>query len=902
MLSANDRAGNFADLCVSGFAGGICTDSGADSAGTPIALNQLVVPNSGGPITSSNCPATPTTYYPTPSLRPICGGANPTAIPGNNLATAGFTVGTVASNLFGMTKLYPLPQNSTMQSNNYTFNTGSQLNNDQGDGKLDYVLSDKDRFFFRWSQMFINAPVITGLPISNAFSSNASSAEGSTEGVRNTVLNWTHVFSSSILNEARIGFNAVRFNQNLTPLAAFGDLGQTLGISGDNINAPGLSEISITGQGTGNATLGNIDQVQIFHSTQGQLEDNVLITHGRHSISTGFQWLRDRQDFLYEGNSDGALGSLNIGTETGSGLADFWLGLGAGNGTRDAGGAVNGFKLRGNIFAGFVQDDWRVTSTVTLNLGIRFEDHTPYYEVNNDIVNFNVMTGAVELPNQNGNNRALYNNYLGRGDWLPRIGVAWSPGFLHGKTVIRAGYGISSFMEGGGSNEELTQNPPYFGATQTQPVGPLTGGFGPVTPVCTAPTFSCYASPGFRIRVFQPNLQPALAQQFNLTIQEEINKSTTFQIGYVGQHGTHLLNFGDLSQRVPLNAAGGIAQPGQPIVAENAGPFLGGATAAVGAGSVPCGASPSQTVAEQNAALESCGTPGSLFQIEQGRVPGTLSGATLSNGNQLYDSLQAVLQKRMGHGLEGQVAYTYSKCLSDSPGYFGTGFGSTGANSSGGQPGWENQYDGRSMWGPCYWDQTHIFTGYVSYDLPFGRGKQFGHDANPVVNAIVGDWEVGGILTAHSGNALTMNTFGGWANSQDPSDTAGISWYTLTDLPDCNGPIKNVNTFVPANTATGAPAYIQWFDPTNVSYPAPRAGELGHFGTCSVGDIRGPDRSSMWTSTFIRVSPFRKARASNSGRNSSTRSTIPSGTSWEGRRMVRLTHPGQDKHRQISAI
>jgi hypothetical protein len=811
LLSAQDRAGNFADLCVAGFTAGVCNDRTSTGA----VADQLYKP--GTPQTAAN------------------------AIPNNNLAAAGFAPGPVAANLFKMTKLYPLPQINTMQAFNYIFQSGSELNNNQGDLKIDYVLSDKDRFYFRWSQMHIDAPITTALPIMNQLSGGTPS-EGSTEPVRNSVLNWQHSFSPNVLNEARIGFNAVRFNQSQTPLAAFGNLGETLGISGDNINAPGLSQINITGQGTGaaDANLGNIDQVQIFHSTQGQIEDDVTITHGAHSITTGFQYIRDRQDFLYEGNSDGALGSLNIGTQTGSGLADFWLGLGAGLGTRDAGGAISGFKLRGNIFGAFVQDNWRVLPTLTLNLGIRFEDHTPYYEVNNNIVNFGFYTGTVELPNQNGENRALYNNYLGRGDWLPRIGFAWTPDFLHGRTVIRGGYGISSFMEGGGSNEELTQNPPFFGATQTQPTGLLSDGFGPVTQVCTAATFSCYAHAGFRIRVFQPNLQPALAQQYNLTIQEKINNSTTFQIGYVGQHGTHLLNFGDLAQRVPLNAEGTIAKPGQPIVAENAGPFLGGAKAAVGPGSVPCGASPSQTAAVQNAALESCGTPGSLFQIEQGRVPGTLAGATLSNANQLYDSLQAVLQKRMANGLEGQVAYTYSKCMSNSPGYFGTGFASTNANSSGGQPGWEDMYDPRSMWGPCYWDQTHIFTGYVSYDLPFGKGKQFGRDMNPVLNAIVGNWEVGGILTAHTGNALTMNTFGGWANSQDPSDTAGISWYTLTDLPDCNGPIKLLKQFVPANAATGTPAYIQWFDPTDISYPAPRAGELGHFGTCSVGDIRGP--------------------------------------------------------------
>ena len=209
----------------------------------------------------------------------------------------------------------------------------------------------------------------------------------------------------------------------------------------------------------------------------------------------------------------------------------------------------------------------------------------------------------------------------------------------------------------------------------------------------------------------------------------------------------------------------------------------------------------------------------------------------MSNSSQSYDALQVVLQKRMGNGLEGQVAYTYSKCLSNSPGYFGTGWGSTGATSSGGQPGPQNIYDPRSDWGPCFFNQKHVLASYVTYGLPVGRGKQFGKDMNSALNAVVGNWEIGAIVTAHSGNSLTLNEFGGWGNFQpDTSFTNGIGPQTLAERPSCNGPVHILNqrhNAVPG--PTGGPAFIQWIDSSNISIPAKDT-----FGTCSVGNVSGP--------------------------------------------------------------
>ena len=194
-----------------------------------------------------------------------------------------------------------------------------------------------------------------------------------------------------------MGFNAVRFDSRETPTSSLGNISEQLGIAGGNLQGPGLVQINITGAGGGAAAgLGLSNLIQVFHSTQGQFEDNLIWTRGRHQIKTGFQYARERQDYIYQGNN-GALGSLNIDTLTGSSLADFYLGnVASANSFRDTGGVVSSpAKLRGNIFGVYVQDDWRVTNTLTLNLGIRFEDHTPLYEVNNRTVNFGLFNGTI---------------------------------------------------------------------------------------------------------------------------------------------------------------------------------------------------------------------------------------------------------------------------------------------------------------------------------------------------------------------------------------------------------------------------------------------------------------------------------------------------------------------------
>jgi hypothetical protein len=155
---------------------------------------------------------------------------------------------------------------------------------------------------------------------------------------------------------------------------------------------------------------------------------------------------------------------------------------------------------------------------------------------------------------------------------------------------------------------------------------------------------------------------------------------------------------------------------------------------------------------------------------------------TSSAGTQEYNALQAVFQKRLSNGLQGQVAYTYSKCMTDNGGYYG----SWGGQAWYGPTYWQNLYDSKAEWGPCFYDQTQNLTTYALYELPYGKNRQFGKDANPVLNAIAGDWNVSAILTFHTGFPMTPYTW---------TDTSGTGLGNVFSMrADCVPPANIVNT------------------------------------------------------------------------------------------------------------
>jgi len=207
-------------------------------------------------------------------------------------------------------------------------------------------------------------------------------------------------------------------------------------------------------------------------------------------------------------------------------------------------------------------------------------------------------------------------------------------------------------------------------------------------------------------------------------------------------------------------------------------------------------------------------------------VPGYFSGnqtllneigvakLTSSVGYQNYNALQVSFQKRLSNGLEFQASYTWSKCLTDSIGYYG-GYG----QAQGDHYYWQNTYNARGDYGPCYYDVPHAVNGFITYDVPFGRGRAFGKNMNRVVDAIAGNWQVNAIFSFRGGFPITINN-----SSVDNSGTNNPN-----QRANCNAP---GHVFGERNSPLGG---YQWFDPTVYSPESP-----GSFGTCGVGTVRGP--------------------------------------------------------------
>ena len=721
-----------------------------------------------------------------------CVAATPrTAFAGNIIPAS--MISPVAKALFA-SSLYPTTINNNLQQNALNTTT-SLLNSNQGDIKVDYQFSDKDRVSGRFTRAYQNNPSTNSQPLIGNGSSTAP--------IWNTVVDWTRTINPSLVNDARFGWSHITLNTGSSFVSGVGAFGNSIGIGNGNPNGlNGLLALNvgnILNAGSGNANgLGNSLVTQSFDDHVWQLDDSLIYTRGRHSIKFGFQYWDQPIKTFYSGNN-GELGLMdftsnftasaatNALTNSGEGMADFFLGLPTEFGRGLSTGRT--WEQSSKIFAGYAQDTWRLTDRLTVNAGLRYEAHAPWVETNNQQVNYDLKSQQIVFANQNGASRALYKGVYGGKDFQPRLGFAWTPAMLGGHTVLRGAFTISSYLEGTGTNLRLPINPPFNPAELDVPYHgvplPATtasdGIVGTTSTGTTCPNYSCFA--GALLRVWDPNVQPALSDQWNLTVQRQFWGNTTFQIGYVGQRGTHLMVPFSYSQRQLLTPSATCPAP--------------------------------------------CTAPSSFF-ANNAPLLGTISkftSGTQSNGNMTYNALQAVLQKQMSKGLQYQVAYTYSKCMTNNSGYYG----SWGAEATTASPYWQNVYNAKAEWAPCYYDAPHILSSYAIYELPVGRGKAYGSNMNKVANAVVGGWTVSPILSLRKG--FPMTPYG----SGDQSGTNSRS-----SRPNCVS-IAQVQGRVPISTP-GVNG-IQWFT-NNGNFSVPAAGT---FGSCpaQLGWLRGPGYADL---------------------------------------------------------
>jgi hypothetical protein len=766
VFTTAERAGDFSALCTDSSKGGSFTGPGGTcTGGSGVQLYN--------PCASFTAPCTPTSA-PATTRNPF---------PNNRIPTV--MISPVASALFA-SSLYPQASGTGLQQNAVN-TTNSAQNVDQGDLKIDFRATQKDNISYRFTRAYQNNPSNNSQELlSNSYS---------TTPIYNTVGDWTRMIGNNLVNDARFGWSHVTLNSGNSWASGVGQFGNTLGIGNGNPgNLDGLLGINLSNTLVNN--IGASETTQSFDDHVWQAEDAVSWTHGRHNLKFGGQYWRQIIKTFYAGNNgelgymafDGRFTSSGVGASGGDGGADFVLGLNNSYGRGVSTGKT--WEQSSNVIGIYAQDTWRVTDRLTLNLGLRYDAHTPWVETHNEQANYNFATGNIDLAGKGGASRALYEGFYGGRDFQPRIGFAWTPEMLGGRTVIRGAFTISSYMEGTGTNLRLTLNAPFTPAEINQqynnaalPGTNTTDGIvGTATSSsCAAPTYDCYA--GAFLRVWDPKVQPAIADQWNVTVQHQFSNTTTLQVGYVGQRGTHLMVPFDYAQRVLLPNSS-CATP-------------------------PCTADSPYFAANPT-----------LYNVLGNGGPGAVVSGTKSNGTMRYNALQAVFQKQLSHGLQYQVAYTLSRCMSDSTGYYGAWNNALSASAY-----WQNVYDQKAEYAPCYYDATHVVSAYAIYELPFGRGKMLGKNANAVLNGVIGGWAVSPIVSFRTG--WPMPVYG----AQDLSGTFGRGARA-----DCSGVPSITNTFI---EGVGR----QWFvNSGQFTEPA-----IGSFGNCpaQLSDLRSPHYSDV---------------------------------------------------------
>ena len=363
----------------------------------------------------------------------------------------------------------------------------------------------------------------------------------------------------------------------------------------------------------------------------------------------------------------------------------------------------------------FVQDDWKASPTLTVNLGLRWEYDQPILEVNNKQANINVATKTVVLAGQNGNSRALFNGVWT--NFMPRLGFAWNP---TPKMVLRGGYGITTYFEGTGANLRLNFNYPFqngFTATAATPSATSAGapfitsqGFGTPNTSCnitTSPT-PCTTT----IRAWDMHIKPMFLQEFSMTAEYQVSNTASLVVGYVGETGQHLVTAG-----------------------------AGNALAA------PCFINGVATAPNLNAAsAAACPAPFVNLVGQSGSVV-----FTNSNAMENYNALQATYRQRLSKGLELTANYTWAKALTNSTGFFG-------AQGINGQSAYaQNYYDNHSEYGPTAQDVRQAINGHLNYGLPVGRGQMFGGHMNRALDEAVGGWHVAMSAIVYTGFPVNMS-------------------------------------------------------------------------------------------------------------------------------------------------
>jgi hypothetical protein len=452
---------------------------------------------------------------------------------------AGNVIPTARLNPVGRAYLrsFPTPTSNSI-TRNYLTQRQKQSTYDDFDAKVDFTLSAVDQLFASgssWADSFSDPGRIPGFQA--GFGAGTAENEGYTMR-----LGETHLFSSALINEARAGWTDFHFG--FLPVGFGTDQNAALGIPGPGgiTTAAGISLIG-GGNGFYMEYLGDFGQYIINQRTM-QFSDAVTWLRGNHTVKAGGTAMRRElgqertqvgKGFYFFRDAIPAFGQRPELGFTGYEVADVLVGT-----TEFTATGRPGFVPRNAIHwedALFVQDDWRVSSNLTLNLGLRWDVFTPYYEEDNQLANYDPVTQRLILPDQNGVSRSTIDTDTN--NFGPRLGFNY---LLNDKTALRGGYGIYYSLDRGGIDNQLTENPPAV-VTEYR-FGTVPGARVRISDPIPLPTTVNPASPelpqGSGLVYIPSDSENTEVQQWSLSAQRELFARSSLMVAYVGTRADNL--------------------------------------------------------------------------------------------------------------------------------------------------------------------------------------------------------------------------------------------------------------------------------------------------------------------------------------------------------------------------
>ncbi len=708
-------------------------------------------------------------------------------------------------------KYWAAPQNNNVYDN-FLVNSFTTNQANMFTAKLDEYISTKHKISGSWS--YDDRPLLSGSNLGAIWTT-----ENPTQYTFYDRFNYDYIISPTLINQFTAGFSSTHRAEVNMISTLNQDLAGQIGLKG--VSAAQLPSFIQNG-GFGVQT--DPDSADsIFVDNSYEANDGVSWNKGRHSFKFGIDY-RDLQfntpqlayssgRFLFNPQQTSNLIDPN------SGFANASMYLGAAQQAWIPTPQDVGMRLK--YFGGYAQDDIKVNSRLTLNLGLRWDVTTPVTEAWNRLSWMNptapnpgaVTSTGAELPGAfqfagSGNGRtgtdtpqSIYWKALG-----PRLGFAYA---LTPNTVVRSAYGIyyAPIIVNGFAQVESTgfsNSCRIIAASNTEaPIiqpGTMTG-YPCVQPPFINPTISNGSLGGSPSTILADTVEPGRIQNWNFDIQHQFAKSFMLDVAYVGAHGDHL----QAEQRAPNQL---------PTQDQSYGPCL-SVLITKQATSAACAGKPTVPIPYTNFLSDwgSAATVGQALRPFPQYTDLQLDNAEEGNpfGFYTYQSMQVKLSKRFSYGLTFLASYAWSKTLTNADGIYPP----EGGWNTQDQANMQNNYNASAEKSLSAQDVPQWFVLSYSYDLPFGKGKPFLNKGR-VLNAIVGNWNVGAIQTYESGNPISINCGGGYTSGLfNPSCRVNVNAGVSTSYNNTSNNFGQIYAFNPA--AFSQPASYTLGDASRIS-------------------------------------------------------------------------------------